>query len=341
MRALTVTLAIACSFVCTTDPATAKEPLVLAYYYPWYQAGDWSRHDYVGTPKLGKYGTDSPDVVEQHIKWAADHGIDGLMVSWWGKDHLTEKHIQSGLLNASNLTRTRFAVFYESLGLLDVADGQSDGVVDFGKTEVMDALIADFRHLAENYFEHPQYLKLTGRPVVGMYVTRTFRGFTKAHLGQLRSAIGLDIYVIADEAFLGDQSSPATARNGIGVFDAYTAYNIFENVNVRDGDTALTYQSREAFPIFREWARHTTFIPAVFPSYQDFRGHKPLPGSPADFATLIDAASTIAMKSDPSTRPMLLITSFNEWWEGTTIEPASEYDTKYLDVIQQFKRRGG
>ncbi|MBT6919076.1 MAG: hypothetical protein HN985_05075, partial [Planctomycetaceae bacterium] len=42
-------------------------PNVLAYYYPWYIKGDWSRHDYVGTPELGKYGTDSPAIAQQHI----------------------------------------------------------------------------------------------------------------------------------------------------------------------------------------------------------------------------------------------------------------------------------
>ena len=31
-----------------------QRPLVLAYYYPWYVKGDWSRHKYVGTPKLGE-----------------------------------------------------------------------------------------------------------------------------------------------------------------------------------------------------------------------------------------------------------------------------------------------
>ena len=45
--------------------------LTLAYYYPWYTRGDWSRHGYVGTPKLGKYGTDDAKIAEQHIRWAA------------------------------------------------------------------------------------------------------------------------------------------------------------------------------------------------------------------------------------------------------------------------------
>lgn len=344
LTGLLVLTVVGASAVGAIEPTQPGRELVLAYYYPWYHAGDWSRHEYVGTPVLGKYGTDSPKVAERHVEWSADHGIDGLFVSWWGKDHLTERHLNLGLLKAANLQRIKFALFYESLGLLDERDGQKDGIVDFAKDDVLQALIDDFRHLADNYFDHPQYLKLSGRPVVGMYVTRTFRGFTRKHLDEVRTAIGSNIYMIADEVFINAQSSPKTARNGKDIFDAYTAYNMFEDANVRDGDTALTYQSREAFPIFREWAQETTFIPAVFPSYQDFRGHQPLAGNPEDFATLFDAAASIASTSAKSInaksiRPIVLVTSFNEWWEGTTIEPTNEYGNSYLEVIRQFKNR--
>ena len=319
--------------------AGAGEPLVFAYYYPWYVADDWSRHAYVGTPLLGTYGTDQPKTAEQHVTWCADHGIDGLFVSWWGAEHLAARHLDRGLLKAANLERVQFALFYESLGLLDRQDGLEDGVVDFSSPEVMAALVADFRHLKQRYFHHPQYLKLDGRPVVGLYVTRTFKGFTRQHLDNLRKAIGTEVYAIADEAFFGKQAAPESARNDGTVFDAYTAYNMFENARVREGDSALSYQAREAFPVFRAWARQVTFIPAVFPSYADFRGNKPLPGTPADFATLLDAAASIGERRPSPAPRMVLLTSFNEWWEGTTIEPTEEYGRAYLDVIRRFTAR--
>jgi hypothetical protein len=314
-------------------PALAGSPQILAYYYPWYIADDWSRHGYVGTPVLGKYGTDAPAVARQHIDWAADAGIDGFFVSWWGQKHLAARHMRAGFLKAPNLARIKFGLYYECLGLLDDQDGKQDGVVDFAKPAVLEAMIAHFQHLDREYFSHPQYLKVDGKAVVGLYVTRTFRSLTVEHIAELRQTIRTPMYLIADEAFFGRQVKPETAHNSGPLFDAYSAYNMFENALVREGESALSYQAREAFPIFRQWAKSCTFIPGIFPTYKDFRGHKPLSGTPAEFATLLDAAANIASPD----LPMVLLTSYNEWWEGTTIEPAKEYGATYLDVIRDFK----
>ena len=59
--------------------------------------------------------------LSEYIDWAADHGISGFFLSWWGKDSLTDKHLRAGLLKASNLKRIRFAIYYESMGRLDPA----------------------------------------------------------------------------------------------------------------------------------------------------------------------------------------------------------------------------
>ncbi|MBI1371377.1 MAG: hypothetical protein GC159_01255 [Phycisphaera sp.] len=338
-----VALFVTCSFAFAAEPADAPKDLVLGYYYPWYYQGDWSRHGYDGTPVLGKYGTDDPKTVEQHIKWAKRAGLDAFVISWWGPEHLTEKHLREGYLNAPNVGDIKFAFIYECLGRLDEPDGKVDSQIDFANPAVLDRLVEDFTYLRDHFFSHPSYLKIGGRPVVSLYVTRTFRHFEHAHLDELQKRIGVKLFLIGDEPFFGDQKDPATARNGLRdgrpMFDAYTAYNMFEDGFVKEGESALSYQRREAMPIYKTWAEKTVFCPGVIPRYADFRGHKRLTGTPDEYVTMIREMKQLPLKPvGDGVRHIYFITSFNEWWEGTTIEPATEYGEAFLDATRRAFR---
>ncbi|XAM00898.1 glycoside hydrolase family 99-like domain-containing protein [Phycisphaeraceae bacterium D3-23] len=320
------------------DGAAAKPVDLLAYYYPWFDAGDWSRHPYVGTPVLGEYGTDDTATAEQHITWCTEAGIDGLCVSWWGEDSQTDRHLQSGLLSAANVDDIAFCIYYESLKL-DPLDGERDTSVDFDHPAVMEQFIADFQYLSATYFERDNYYTIDGRPVVGLYVTRVFVNFTAEHAVRLREAVGADVFLIGDEVYYGPQDSPETARHGPGVFDAVSAYNMHTDPRIEDGEPAWGYMQREAWPVYRRWAddERVWFMPKVMPSYEDFRGHDTLAGSTEGFEAMLTAAGEMAAGDPAGSRGVVFMTSFNEWWEGTTIEPAQEYGTGYLDAISRWR----
>lgn len=58
-----------------------EPPPVMAYYYIWFEERSWNtaKTDY---PALGRYRSDDPKVIRQHIQWAKEAGIDGFIVSW-------------------------------------------------------------------------------------------------------------------------------------------------------------------------------------------------------------------------------------------------------------------
>jgi len=319
------------SALCSSaEQAGYGKEIFMAYYYPWYIKGDWTRHKYQGTPVLGEYGTDDPSVAEKHIEWAAGAGIDALAVSWWGKDSLTDAHLGKGFLCARNLGNMKFAFIYEAFGVLDKEDGKADSFVDFSDPGPMKRMLSDFVYMRDQYFKNPSYLRIGGQPVVILYVTRQFVKFGREHVESLEKNLGMDLFLIADETFIDAQSDPATARNGIAadgkpVFDAYTAYNMFENKNVREGESALDYMRREAFPVYEKWGRKTVFCPHVMPTYHDFRGNRVLKGTPDEFRKMIEEVRKISsMPVRHGINRIIMITSFNEWWEGTTVEPAVE-----------------
>lgn len=321
------------------DTSPTQKDLVLSYYYPWYNKGDWSRHDYDGSPTLGKYGTNKPGVARQHIEWAKRAGLDAFVISWWGPGDRAATHLREGYLRAPNVRDVKFAFIYESTGRLDAVDGSKDNSVDFRVPAVFDRLRNDVAYLRDHYFKHPSYLRIGGRPLLVIYLTRVFRGFTKQHIAALERLTDVDLFLIADEPFFGEQSNPKTARHGFHgdtqIFDAYTAYNMFENRLVRKGESTLSYMRREVMPIYKKWAETTTFVPGIFPRYKDFRGKKRLGGTPAEYVDMIGDLKSLPLRPvGDGVRNIYLITSFNEWWEGTTIEPAEEYGYQYLDATR-------
>ena len=326
-----------------TPSSTPNDPLkdtllYLAYYYPWYLKDNWSRHKIQDTPLLGLYGTDSPSIAEQHIEWAIRAGISAWVVSWWGEASLSKKHFDQGMLLADSIGKIKFCMLYESKSL--------SGSFEDGTAQ--SKLTSDLRSIRNDYFDHPSYLRLNGRPVIVLYITRAEfgRGFGSHVLDEIRIELGEDIFFIADEPFFENgHDHPATAGNGIQngqpVFEAYTTYNMFQDSRVIPGETASDFMLREAMPIFERWSQNTLFFPNVLPMYHDFRGHLPLRGSSEDFLRQLKAFMCLKRPDwyDHLYPDILFVTSFNEWWEGTQIEPDSEYryGFEFIDTLAEFK----
>src|SRR3546814_7654960 len=89
--------------------------------------------------------------------------------------------------------------------------------------------------LADTYFGHPSYLRVDGRPVVILYLTRVLVGDVAGAMAEVRvmwRARGHDPYVIADEVFWNVTADlrpasfttrPQESRSPL--FDAITSYN--------------------------------------------------------------------------------------------------------------------
>ncbi len=65
-------------------------------YYPWYGNNPWRHwnqwdrvppYDLAVTsvPALGPYDSRDPAVVERHARWIAEAGVGGVNISWWGR----------------------------------------------------------------------------------------------------------------------------------------------------------------------------------------------------------------------------------------------------------------
>ena len=288
-------------------PALAQDtPLVLAFYYAWYDRDTWSTETLSDQPAL-TYVSDDGTTIERHVAQAQAAGIDALIQSWYGPRE------------AGNQTETNFRT------LLDVAAGKDfRAAVDFetaspffpDRTSVTDGLTA----LLSTHAQHPAYLRHQDRPVIFFWRQQRF---SVEEWDAIRSQVdpGHDSLWIAegvDVAYLD-------------VFDGLHLYSVAWSPNPAQtlsdwGNRTRRYQTENNAP--RLW------VATALPGYDDR-------GTGRDDAFAVDRQGggyyrdtwAAAVASEPD---WIVITSFNEWAEGTMIEPSITYGELYLGLTREL-----
>jgi len=357
--------------------------LVGAHYYLWFpsrfEGGRYlrARLDPAQRPLLGEYSSSATTVVERHITWAADFGIDFFTLDWWPGNPDRNAVIEKSFLAARNISWIRFCIFYE-LGALGY-DADS-GATHFDPATV-ERFLSDMSEIASRYFRHPFYLRVEGRPVIVLYITRTATGRFADAITRFRSRMreqGFDPFVIGDEIYwtvaredgTGDAAEPQRGR--IALFDAITAYNLYDPTRrTQSGYGASSTLVSEAHSLYEFYRAvgNKPVVPLAIPGYNDraFRtgnGHDAIPrewaagaGEGSFFARWLDH---FALPLVDARLRMLLVTSWNEWSEDTAIEPAAPspatatdrsgtgsgytqgyaytgYGTRYLEILREKK----
>lgn len=342
------------------DPAAlAPRPLVGAHYYHWYP-GNWSAgnlRDQLDPPQeqaLGQYASTDVAVAEQHIAWASEYGIDFFTLDWWPVNHQENQEAIPRFLAASNIGDVSFSIFYETW---DLAFDPARGYADMDLPGVREAFVEDMAQLADQYFDHPSYLRIDGRPVVILYLTRVLVGDVAGAMGEVREMWrqrGYDPFVLADEIFwnvtAADTRPAAFTRrpqaSRIRLFDAITAYNPYEAGDRRyagyGADTPFVSDVNDLYQRHRDaTGGDVPVVPDVLPGYND-RGVRPTldhyviprawsPGAP-EGTFLSEMLRQVADRWIDPRAPMVLVTTWNEWNEDTGIEPLAPAEPTAADT---------
>lgn len=303
---------------------------VLAFYYTWYGRPErhgrwvhWERvrpeaHDIASSthyPALGAYDSHDPATIDAHIAQAMEHGLDGFIATWWGRGTFDDRAFAAVLERAKGKDFA-LTVYWET------APGSG--------REKVERAAGDIAYLVETYGSHPNFLKVSGKPVIFVY-------------GRVMGEVGLaewrEILAEAERRcpggflLIADGYSDANAR----AFDGIHTYNICGWVAGKSPEELRT-ASRESFRDAVALARRAGKISCltVIPGYDDTKIRKP--GLKAD--RLGGAAYRIlweeAIAADPD---WILVTSWNEWHEGSEIEPSWEDGDAYLRATLPLARR--
>ena len=315
--------------VMVEQPEEEPPPTVGVYYYPWYGGNDFHGRKYlreylvpVQTPVLGEYKDTDSEVIKQHLEWCEYAGIGLWVSSWWGPGKMTDNTLKNNILKHPDLGEMKIALFYET-------SGRMQDFTDVSNVE------SDINYMTENYFNHPNYYKIDGRPVVFIYLTRVLSrngvlGNTMNIMRNAASNAGFEIYIIGDQAF----GQPPSSSDKIAMLDGITNYDVYGSSGGKmyaTQEKVDNYYTAQAGWRTMAHSVNVSFVPNTAPGYNDKGvrdGHEPLSRKlteDAEFGSLFEAMITEALTiTDEETGNLFMITSWNEWHEDTQIEPVTE-----------------
>ena len=333
-------LAIVCSFLSATlahhgwaaEAIERPSSRVHAFYYPWYgnpetdgRFENWNHAvavrngpprrfpggDDIGAnffPALGCYSVNDPAVLDIHMRQLLRSRVGVISVSWWGKDTYTDRALPL-LFQAAERHGIRINFHIEP----QLGSRRRDASL------VREAVV----YLIDTYGKSPALYRDADRGdrpmfyVYDSYLTKSEEWATilapdekNTLRGTEYDSIMIGLWVRRnEEKFFLD-----------GHFDGF--YTYFATDGFTYGSTQRHWQKLSS------WAHEhdKLFIPCVAPGYIDTRIRPWNNRNTRDRekGAYYDRAFEAALAASPD---FIGITSFNEWHEGTQIEPAIEKET--------------
>jgi glycoprotein endo-alpha-1,2-mannosidase len=312
--------------------AAGVAPQVLAFYYGWYgnpqvsrQWRHWKNVDPVTKraenaadwPAYGAYDSHDPAVVERQVEAARAAGITGFIASWWGPGSFEDRGMPL-LLAAAAKHGLAVSAYYEKIAGEDAPSR-------------ITAAIGDIDYLLARYGGDKAWLRARGKPVLFVY-GRAMRELLPPDWQDVVAQVRRDnpggVVLIAD----------SLDPRFVSLFDGASNYNV-------TGQT-----QHKSPPEIRAWA-HAAYpkmaaaagpgkvsTVTVIPGYDDRNLGRP-PPRPVTDRWGGETYRVLWQEAIAAAPDYVLITSWNEWHEGSELEPSAEYGSRILDETAAFARQ--
>ncbi len=312
--------------------------LVLAFHYPWFGSpygpsrgwGHWDGTVKEGQidvstnfPLFGAYDSADERMIEAQMLLAKQAGIDGFISSWWGL-HTFEDQAFPKILKVAERLEFKVTTYYESYRdpgpLLDPA-----------------VVAHELIYIVEKYSNSSAFLRMGEVPVIFVYAVQAQnRGpdFWLEVRRILEEKVG-KVFLVGDL-----RSAYISAFDGFHTYselDTDTAqglYQLFsEQMDIVTEAPSLGEALEEIETTGKLVLRSKLTCGTVVPGYDDRKIR-----SPGHLLERMEGETyrvywQVVRESGVD---WALITSWNEWQEGTEIEPSREYGFQYLIETRRF-----
>lgn len=350
----------------------SKKITVAAYYFPNWHACKWNEKSYGPgnsewaavqaakprfpghyQPKLPLWGYEDesvPAVMEKKIAAAADNGVDVFIYDWywWQDGPSLEACLEKGYFKARNNERVKFGIMWANHR--PVTRQTFDNAVD---------------HIVNDYFSHPSYWLVEGKPYFSIYELHTLlnglggldetcraldslrektvkAGFPGLHFnvvewgvrnlpekdieGQKRLLAALGADSLTDYVWVHHVEQldfPVNAYADVAE-KAYVDWDLFAEAY------KLPYHPNVTMG-WDSWPRvpaDKPFTPGAYPATPLITSNPP-----AEFCRAL-ARARLWLERPAISQKILTINAWNEWTEGSYLEPDTVNQMGYLEAIK-------
>ncbi len=319
-------------------------------------------------PLWGYAQDNDPVAWEKKINAATDHGVNIFIFDWYwyGGQPFLEESVDKGFLKAKNNDKAKFYIMWANHD----AQGRQwnpyrytndtllwPGAVDWANFKI----IVD--RVINKYFKHPSYFKIDGRPVFSIYsltdLVKSFNninesrkaldyfraevkkaGFPGLHLQGIGHGLENPILLgYKDGGRLSEGRSVNQIVTDLGL-DSVTMYNWCSTSGLQDyiryGERAVALRDKwdaslnvPFFPCTSVGWDNTPRYPAMG---KDSVIHQH--STPPSFAAYLQKAKQYA-DQHPKQKKLLIINAWNEWVEGSYLEPDMLWGYGYLEAVKK------
>ena len=281
-------------------------PLRGIFYYAWYP-NNWAPNGYHVSyhPTYGYYDNNDRDLINHHIDELEYGNVDVVIASWWGLDNDNRRPRDWAIKKCMEETDRRAEIGEINLKWAIYYE------LEASYNEPMDTIKADLDYLMDRYVNaHGCYAHIDGKPVVFVY-TKGSEDNTEEFMKKWADAVDGKWYYVLKvfEGYKDMKYQPSSWHQ----YGPSTRIHKHEDSTRRLVSINISPGFKHADP------NKTTFLERASESlWTDLV--KEMVGSGVNWQ---------------------LITSYNEWGEGTSVESALEWQTEsgygmYLDVLHDY-----
>lgn len=331
-------------------------------------------HQQPNVPLWGYLDESKPDVMAKKISAAADHGIDAFIFDWYMYDDgpFLDRPITQGFFKAKNTKRLKFAYMWANHDWTDIHPyrrGAPPKLLYPGKvtTSTFDRFTS---RLVKSDFKRSNYWKLDGKPYFSFYdldkLVASFGSIeaTRSALDSFRQKAkaaglpGLHLNaVVWGQVILPGETQMQNLSEVVDKlgFDSVTSYVWIHHVGLPEKQTDYNWVRDRYFAFWDEAVRDykVPYIPNVTMGWDSSpRADQSQPfdnvgypfmntisgNTPERFREALEMTKQ-RLQLTPKSIQALNINCWNEWTEGSYLEPDTVHKYAYLDAVKSVFRK--